>query len=309
MNSAFWPKVAAMSTLVLALASPLPGQEQAVQPVEPSKGEVTPGTIEGDVEMGYRSEEVTFKAGEIVSKAYLALPVTKTPGPSAGILVCPEWWGHNDYVRLRAEMLAKLGYVALAVDLYGNGMKAHDPQTAARLDGALRGNQKEMNARVLAHLKFLVGRPEVDGDAIAAIGYGSGGDVCLQMARNGMRRLDGVVAFHPFFRVLPSQPPISKATARVMVCDAREDPYVHLRKGTVEAFRKEMASVKTDLTIVPFPDSMQGFTVPGADKTGEKFRIPYVYNARADTRAWGLLKGFLRDLWKPSESSGGAEPE
>ena len=259
--------------------------------------------------MGYRSEEVTFKAGEIVSKAYLALPVTKTPGPSAGILVCPEWWGHNDYVRLRAEMLAKLGYVALAVDLYGNGKKAHDPQTAARLDGALKGNQKEMNARVLAHLKFLVGRPEVDGDAIAAIGYGSGGDVCLQMARNGMRRLDGVVAFHPFFRVLPSQPPISKATARVMVCDAREDPYVHLRKGTVEAFRKEMASVKTDLTIVPFPDSMQGFTVPGADKTGEKFRIPYVYNAKADTRAWGLLKGFLRDLWKPSESPGGAEPE
>ncbi|MCH2064090.1 MAG: dienelactone hydrolase family protein [Roseibacillus sp.] len=307
MKSAFWPKVATMSALVLALASPLPGQDQAGQPAEPAnEGEATPGTPGGDVETGYRSEEVTFKAGEIISKAYLALPVTKTPGPYAGILVCPEWWGHNDYVRMRADMLAKLGYVALAVDLYGNGKKAHDPQTAVRLDGALKGNQKEMNARVLAHLKYLVARPEVDRTRIAAIGYGSGGDVCLQMARNGMRGLDGVVAFHPFFHVRPSRPPIRKATARVMVCDAQEDPYVHLTKGKVEAFRKEMGSVKTDLTIVPFPKAMQSFTVPDADKKGEKFRIPQAYNAKADTRAWGLLKGFLQDLWKPSGEAGEA---
>ena len=290
-----------MSAFVLALASPLPGQEQTGQPAGPaSKGEATPGAIEGDVEMGYRSEEVTFQAGEIVSKAYLALPVTKAPGPFPGILVCPEWWGHNDYVRMRADMLAKLGYAALAVDLYGNGKKAHDPRTALSLDGALRGNQKEMNARVLAHLKFLAARPGVDETRIAAIGYGSGGDVCLQMARNGMRGLDGVVAFHPFFRVLPSQPPIRKATARVMVCDAQEDPFVHLSKGKVEAFQKEMASVKTDLTIIPFPKAMQSFTVPDANKKGEKFQIPQVYNAKADARAWGLLRGFLQDLWKPS---------
>ncbi len=307
MNSAFRSKVAATGTLALALASLFPGQGQPVQPAEPaSKGNVTPGAIEGDIEIGYRSEEVTFKAGEIVSKAYLALPVTKTPGPSAGILVCPEWWGHNDYVRMRADMLAKLGYVALAVDLSGNGKEAHDPQTAVRLDGALRGNQKEMNARVLAHLKFLAGRPEVDGSRIAAIGYGSGGDVCLQMARNGMRGLDGVVAFHPFFRVLPSQPPIRRTSARVLICDAQEDPYVHLPKGRVEAFQKEMASVKTDLTIVPFPKAMQSFTVPGADKKGEKFRIPQAYSAKADTRAWGLLKGFLQDLWKPPGEPGEA---
>ncbi len=91
MKSAFWPKVATMSTLVLAPASPLPGQEQDVPPAEPaSKGEVTPGAIDYDVEMGYRSEEVTFQAGGIVAKAYLALPVTKAPGPFPGILVCPE---------------------------------------------------------------------------------------------------------------------------------------------------------------------------------------------------------------------------
>ena len=257
----------------------------------------------GNVGPGYTSEEVTFTAGTIVAKAYLALPATKTAEPYPGILVCPEWWGHNDYVRMRAEMLAQLGYAALAMDVYGNGQKAHDPKTAVTLDGTLKANQREMNARVLAHLKFLRERPEVDGAKIAAVGYGSGGDVCLQMARNGMRGLGAVIAFHPLFNVVPSQPPIRKATAKVMVCNALEDPYVHLRKGKVEAFRNEMASVKTDLVIIPFPDAMQSFTVPNADIVGEKFRIPQAYSPEADKRSWGLLRGFLKDLWEPASPS------
>ena len=122
--------------------------------------------------------------------------------------------------------------------IYGEGQVADTPKAAAQLDGLLNANQQEMTARVLAHLKFLAAHPEVDPGKVAAIGYGSGGDVCLQMARNGMRGLDGVVAFHPFFRVRPSNPPMRKATARVMVCDAREDPYVHLSGGKVEAWRR-----------------------------------------------------------------------
>ena len=313
MKSALWAKAGVTTALVLTLIIPLSGQNQIAQPTKPTPHEQAPqaGAPDGGGfknEIGYISEEVTFRAGTVTSKAYLALPKTKTQGPFAGVLISPEWWGHNDYVRMRADMLAKLGYAALAMDLYGDGQKAHDPQTAIKLDGSLKGNQKEMAARVLAHLKFLAARPEVDENKIAAIGYGSGGDVCLQMARNGMRGLDGVVAFHPFFTVVPSQPPIRKATARVMVCDAREDPYVHLRKGKVEAFRKEMARVKTDLTMIDFPNAMQSFTVPGANRVGEKFRIPQAYNQEADTRAWGLLRGFLQDLWAPAGEAAESPP-
>ena len=278
----------------------LPGAAQKDNPVTDSAERS--GGVAGAA--GFRSEEVTFKAGNIVAKAYLAIPATKKEGTTPGVLVCPEWWGHNDYIRMRAEMLARLGYAALAMDVYGDGRKAHDPKTAATLDGKLKAGQREMNSIVLAHLKFLQARPEVDKEKIAAIGYGSGGDVCLQMARNGMRGLGAVVAFHPFFTVVPSQPPIRQATAKVMVCDAREDPYVHLRKGKVEAFRKEMASVGTDLVIIPFPNAMQSFTVPDADIVGEKFRIPQAYDPEADKKAWGLLRGFLNDLWAPPQ-----EPE
>ena len=275
--------VPAAALLLLNLLSPAAAQES-----EPGLPKTRPGL------------EVSFVAGRIISKSYLSLP--DKPGPHPGILIAPEWWGHNEYVRMRADMLAKLGYAALAMDLYGEGKVAKTPQEAAQLDGLLKADQREMNARVLAHLKFLAAHSGVDPEKVAAIGYGAGGDVCLQMARNGMRGLDGVVAFHPFFRIRPSNPPIRKASARVLVCDAREDPYVHLSKGKVEAFENEMASVKTDLKIVPFPDAMQSFTVPGADRIGEKFRIPHVYNAKADTRAWGLLKAFLGDLWKPPGS-------
>lgn len=243
------------------------------------------------------TEEVRFRASKVMSKAYLAMP--KSPGPHPGVLVLHEWWGHNDYVRMRAEMLAKLGYAALAMDMYGAGKKAHDPQTAAFFDSQVRRSEEEMNARFLASLKFFRARPEVDTERIAAIGYGSGGDVCLQMARNGMRGLDGAVAFHPFFKIHSPNPPIKKIPAKILVCNAVEDPYI--RPGVIDRFKKVMKSGKADLTIMDFPTAMQSFTVPGADKIGAKFNIPHVYDAQADASSWKALQNFLTDLWKPAD--------
>jgi dienelactone hydrolase len=243
------------------------------------------------------TEDVRFQAGAIASKAYLTLP--KAPGPHPAILVAPEWWGCNDYTRMRAEMLAKLGYAALAMDLYGDGNIAHDPKQAGLFDAQLKRDRTEMNARFLAALKFLRARPEVDGERLAAIGYGTGGDVCMQMARNGMRGLDGVIAFHPFYKVHSPNPPILKARAKVLVCNAVEDPYI--REGVIEKFKKEMKSVKTDLTIMDFGTAMQSFTVPGADKIGAKFNIPHVYNAKADASSWKAMQNFLTALWKPAD--------
>ena len=284
-----------MKYALCAAALLLVGQASA-QENKPAPAPANPAAAEKK----WAGEVVRFPAGDIASQSYLALP--DTPGPHPGILIAHEWWGHNDFVRMRADMLAKLGYAALAMDLYGEGQRAHDPKAAGFLDLKLQGNSRVTNARFIAAMKFLAKRPEVDGERIAAIGYGSGGDVCLQMARNGIKGLDGVVAFHPFFKVGPSNPPIRKATAKVMVCDAREDPYVYLQGNKkLEAFQKVMAAVHTDLTVVPFKDAMQSFTVPNANVIGKKFRIPHVYNAEADAAAWKLLESFLVDLWQPAD--------
>ena len=119
------------------------------------------------------TEEVRFRPSKVMSKAYLAMP--KSPGPHPGVLVLHEWWGHNEYVRMRAEMLAKLGYAALAMDMYGAGKKAHDPQTAAFFDSQVRRSEEEMNARFLASLKFFRARPEVDAERIGVSGFPWGG--------------------------------------------------------------------------------------------------------------------------------------
>lgn len=67
-------------------------------------------------EVSYSTEGTTFRG-------FLAMP-TNSSGNVPGILVVHEWWGHNDYARKRADMLADSGYAALAVDMYGDGQKA-----------------------------------------------------------------------------------------------------------------------------------------------------------------------------------------
>ena len=244
-------------------------------------------------------EEVTFPAEKVESKSYLALP--KGPGPFPGVLVLHEWWGLNESMKTRADMLAGLGYAALAVDMFGDGRIAHDPPQAGFLVAQLTGRPAVMQERFTAAMHFLRRRPEVDGEKIAALGYGTGGDICLQMARNGAVGLDAVVAFHPFFKVHDPNPPIDKPPAKILVCNAGEDPYVPL--STIADFKDKMKACKANMQFVDFPEAMQSFTIPNASKIGEKFNIPHVYRAEDDVASWKLTREFLADLWaeKPAD--------
>ena len=67
-----------------------------------------------------QGEEVEYQANGTVLKGYLAYE-DSVKGKRPGVLVVHEWWGHNEYARKRARMLAELGYPALAVDMYGDG--------------------------------------------------------------------------------------------------------------------------------------------------------------------------------------------
>ena len=65
-------------------------------------------------------KDVQYSADGVVLKGYLAYD-KNVKGKRPGVLVVHEWWGLNDYARKRANMLAELGYTALAVDMYGDG--------------------------------------------------------------------------------------------------------------------------------------------------------------------------------------------
>jgi dienelactone hydrolase len=91
------------------------------------------------------------------------------------VLVVHEWWGLNDYAKARARQLAEQGYVALAIDMYGDGKTADHPKEAGKFAQEALANLKSAEARFLAGMKILQNDPHTNKDQIAAIGYCFGG--------------------------------------------------------------------------------------------------------------------------------------
>ena len=140
------------------------------------------------------TKEVSYSADGTTLKGFLAYDENKE-GVRPGVLVVHEWWGHNQYARKRAIMLAELGYVALAVDMYGDGKQADHPEDAGKFAMAVMQNMPEAKTRFNAGMKFLKDQPQTDKAKIAAIGYCFGGGIVLRMAVAG-EDLAGVVSFH-----------------------------------------------------------------------------------------------------------------
>ncbi|MCP4276941.1 MAG: dienelactone hydrolase family protein, partial [Gammaproteobacteria bacterium] len=105
----------------------------------------------GSSQAAVQGQEVTYSAGETQMQGYIAYDDT-IQGPRPGVLVVHEWWGHNDYARKRADMLALQGFTALAVDMYGDGKQADHPEDAKRFSGALKKNRQDTKARFMAAL-------------------------------------------------------------------------------------------------------------------------------------------------------------
>jgi dienelactone hydrolase len=241
-----------------------------------------------------KTEEVQYKAGDITLKGYLAYEdglEAKRPG----ILVVHEWWGQNDYARQRAEMLAKMGYVALALDMYGDGKQADHPETAKEFSGQVGESMEGIGQeRFLAALEVLKDHPMVDPEKIAAIGYCFGGGTVLHMARYGVD-LKGVVSFHGS---LATDTPAGreKVKARILVCHGAEDPFVTPEQAA--AFKKEMEEAGVEYQFISYEGAKHSFTNPQADALGRQFDMPGVaYNAAADQKSWEDMRIFLKDIF------------
>ncbi|MDH3934071.1 MAG: dienelactone hydrolase family protein [Gammaproteobacteria bacterium] len=237
-------------------------------------------------------KEVSYQTGDTVMKGYLAYDDALT-GKRPGILVVHEWWGHNSYARKRAEMLAGLGYTAMAVDMYGGGKTADHPDNAGKFATAVRQNQDMMQARFNAARHYLNSHETVDPELNAAIGYCFGGSVVLSMARSGAD-LDGVVSFHGGLDGLP--PVADKVTAKILVANGADDPFVS--KESIELFKKEMETAGADFEFINYPGARHSFTNPEANVFGEKFGLPLEYNAETDKASWQKMQQFLDSIFK-----------
>jgi dienelactone hydrolase len=232
--------------------------------------------------------DVSYKAGDVVMKGFLAYD-DALKDKRAGVLVVPEWWGVNDYARKRARMLAEAGYVALVVDMYGNGEVADDPKAAAALAGAVTKNPPLALARFQAAEKFLGQQPNVKRDDLAALGYCFGGGVVLNMARAG-EPLKAVLSYHGLLATdRPAKPGAIKAKIAVFYGEA--DAIVP--PAQLEAFKAEMANAQADYMLVTYPGAKHAFTNREADSYAAQFGLPVKYDPAADQDAWTRTLEFL----------------
>ena len=236
---------------------------------------------------------VDYSAQGVVMKGYLAYDENIT-GKRPGVLVVHEWWGLNDYARMRARMLAGLGYTALAVDMYGDGKQAMHPDDAKVFSSELMKNSDSAKARFMAAMEFLRQQGSVDPTRIAAIGYCMGGGVVLNMARQGVD-LKGVASFHgSLAAVKPAEP--GSVKAKILVLHGGADKFITSEQ--IEAFKQEMKSAGADFQFISYPGATHSFTNPEATELGKKFNMPIAYNADADKKSWGELQEFLKKIFK-----------
>lgn len=237
-------------------------------------------------------EDVSYQSGDTTFSGYIATDDSVT-GKRPGVIVVHEWWGHNDYVRKRADMLAQLGYTAIALDMYGDGKIADHPDDAGKFAGEVRSNMDAAEARFLAAVEVLKQQPSVDGERIAAIGYCFGGGIVLEMARRGVD-LDAVASFHGSLGTAsPAKPGMVKA--RVAVFNGADDPFV--KPEQIEAFQNEMETANVNYEFVNYPGAVHSFTNPDADANGEKFGLPLKYDAEADEDSWQQTETLLQETF------------
>ena len=238
-----------------------------------------------------KGQQVAYATDSTNLKGYIAFDKnSKEKRP--GVLIVHEWWGHNDYVRQRADMLAELGFTAIAVDMYGDGKLADHPEDAGKFAGSVFANMPEATARFNAALELLKSHPSVDGDKIGAIGYCFGGGVVLTMANSGAD-LDAVAAFHSGVQlpVMPNE----KLKAKVLVCNGADDPFIS--PESVTAFKSAMDSIGASYNYIAYPGVKHSFTSKEADANGEKFGLTLAYDADADAKSWASLQALFAEAF------------
>ena len=233
---------------------------------------------------------VEYKQGDTVLEGYLAWDdATNISRPA--VLVVHEWTGLGPYVKKRAEMLAELGYVAFAADIYGKGVRPVTPAEAGKTAGIYKNDRGLMRARVKAGLDTLTAQKFVDPKRLAAIGYCFGGTTVLELARDGAD-IKGVVSFHGGLST-PAPQDAKNIKAKVLALHGADDPFV--KADEVAGFQEEMRKAGLDWQFVSYGGAVHSFTNPEAGNDNSKGAA---YNEKADKRSWEATKLFFTEIFK-----------
>jgi len=211
-------------------------------------------------------------------------------GKRPGVLVIHEWWGLNDYAKKRAKMLAELGYVAFAADMYGDNKVTKKPSQAKEWMQEITADVEGWRERAVLGLEQLKKSGMVKGDDLAAIGYCFGGATVLQMSYANAP-VKGVVSFHGALPAAPEEVK-GKIASQILVLHGQADSFI--APEVVTNFRKKLDEAGANWEMNTYGGSRHGFTNPDAGKFGVK---GLEYNATADQRSWSRMQSFFKEIF------------
>jgi len=236
------------------------------------------------------TEVVTYDHDGVILEGFLAED-SAANGKAPGVLVIHQWRGLTDNETLRAEMLAELGYVALAADVYGQGVHPKNSDEAREQAVKYYSDRELFRARLAAGLAKLKAHPKVDPDRVAVIGYCFGGAAALELARSGAD-LAGAVSFHGNLDTpLPAGP--GDVKGKVLVCHGAIDHFI--KPEHITGFVDEMEGAGVDYQFIMYAGAVHAFTQKSA---GDDPSRGVAYNEAADRRSWQHMKDFFAEIFE-----------
>lgn len=235
------------------------------------------------------TKTIDYKQGGDTLQGYLAYD-DKFTGKRPGVLVAHQWMGLGDYEKERARMLAEMGYVAFALDIYGKGVRPKSREEAGKMAGKYKSNRPLLRNRARAAVLELRKQPNVDVNKLAIIGYCFGGGTALELARSGAN-VKGYVSFHGSLDTATPND-AKNIKGEILVLHGADDPFSPMKD--VVALRDELSAAKVNYEIDLYGGAVHSFTEKEA---GNDNSTGAAYNAQADARSWARMKAFFSEIF------------
>lgn len=222
------------------------------------------------------AKDVTYTVDGAVYEGYMATPATPSKGT---VLLIHDWDGLTGYERIRADMLAEMGYTVFAADLYGKGNRPESIEARKAETGKLYGDRAAMRARILGGLA--AARAEGAVPETVVMGYCFGGAAVLELARSGEGEdVAGYATFHGGLKT-PEGQDFSRTEAPVMILHGGADAGIPMTDLADIAMKMEEAGVDYEIEVYS-----------GAPHAWTVFDSPR-YRAEADRKSWAAFGDFL----------------
>lgn len=252
------------------------------------------------------TREVTYHVDGLTMVAHLARPDGKGPWPS--VLIGHDGIGLDDYQRGRADYLAKLGYITLAMDYHAGRTFFGDPQAMLARVMPLMADPVRMQAIGRAALDVLLAVPGADHNRLAALGYGAGGRIVLELASAGVP-FKALAAIHPGLPAPRSEDWMNVGGA-FLLCTGSEDPLC--TPDQLFTFTSALQDAGIDWRVNIYGGAKHAFWAAPMQRDGSLAggtthavaTVPGVgHHALHATRAWQAVLELLDETIGPSSAS------